>query len=55
MAGIRRQMLAPTFDGFVHEFNFERPHEALNMKCPAEVYTPASREYNGLPELQPLP
>ena len=40
-----------TFDGFVHEFNFERPHEALNMKCPAEVYTPASREYNGLPEL----
>ena len=40
-----------TFDGFVQEFNFERPHEALNMKCPAEVYTPATRVYNGLPEL----
>ncbi len=39
------------FNGFVQEFNFERPHEALNMKCPAEVYTPASRVYNGLPEL----
>jgi transposase InsO family protein len=25
------------FDRFVHEFNAERPHEALAMKCPAEV------------------
>src|SRR6266478_1468004 len=29
----------------------ERPHEALDMKCPAEVYTPAIRRYGGLPEL----
>ena len=28
------------FDDFVHEFNAERPHEAIAMKCPAEVYTP---------------
>ena len=27
------------FDAFVHEFNAERPHEALAMKCPAELYT----------------
>ena len=27
------------FDAFVHEFNAERPHEALGMKCPAELYT----------------
>jgi transposase InsO family protein len=27
------------FDVFLEEFNNERPHEALNMKCPAEVYT----------------
>jgi transposase InsO family protein len=30
------------FDAFVEEFNTERPHEALAMKCPAEVYTPSS-------------
>src|SRR6185437_3192751 len=39
------------FDDFVHEFNGERPHEALEMKCPAEVYTPSTREYRGLPEV----
>jgi transposase InsO family protein len=39
------------FDAFVHEFNNERPHEALNMKYPAEIYTPSPRAYNGLPEL----
>ena len=39
------------FDDFVSEFNDERPHEALDMKAPAEVYTPSSRAYEGLPEL----
>jgi transposase InsO family protein len=39
------------FDAFVHEFNCERPHEALAMKCPAEIYTPSPRLYNGPPEL----
>ena len=39
------------FDAFVREFNTERPHEALAMKCPAEVYTPSPRPYRGLPEL----
>jgi transposase InsO family protein len=39
------------FDGFLSEFNTERPHEALNMKCPAEIYTPAPRPYRGLPEI----
>ncbi len=39
------------FDRFVGEFNAERPHEALAMRCPAEVYTPSSRPYTGLPEL----
>ena len=28
------------FDGFVTEYNTERPHQALNMQCPAECYTP---------------
>lgn len=39
------------FDDFVAEFNRERPHEALAMKCPAEVYLPSPRPYDGLPEL----
>jgi transposase InsO family protein len=39
------------FDAFMHEFNTERPHEALAMKCPAEFYVASSRRYDGLPEL----
>ena len=39
------------FDGFVREFNDERPHEALDMRCPAELYAPSLRLYRGLPEL----
>ena len=35
----------------MHEFNAERPHEAIAMKCPAEVYTPSGRPYQGLPDL----
>jgi transposase InsO family protein len=39
------------FDAFVHEFNAERPHEALGMKCPAELYLASPRRYHGLPQL----
>jgi hypothetical protein len=38
------------FDAFLEEFNQERPHEALAMKCPAEVYSASSRPYRGIPE-----
>jgi transposase InsO family protein len=40
------------FDRFVSEFNHERPHEALAMKRPADVYQPSSRPYQGLPEIR---
>ena len=40
------------FDDFKQEFNTERPHEALAMKCPAEVYTPSTRPCQGLPDLK---
>ena len=33
------------FDAFRHEFNHERPHEALQMKVPAELYRPSDRPY----------
>ena len=39
------------FDAFRSEFNNERPHEALGMKVPADVYVASSRPYTGLPEL----
>ena len=38
------------FDAFLEEFNNERPHEALAMKCPAQVYSPSPRPYAGIPE-----
>lgn len=31
------------FDAFVEEFNGIRPHEALDMKQPAQLYTPSTR------------
>ena len=39
------------FDEFIHCFNLERPHQALKMRYPGELYTPSSRPYKGLPEL----
>jgi putative transposase len=39
------------FDAFVDQFNRERPHQALAMKVPADVYTRSPRVYRGLEEL----
>jgi hypothetical protein len=39
------------FDSFVQEFNTERPHEALAMKPPAELYSPSPRRYDGIPDV----
>src|SRR3974390_1155431 len=39
------------FDAFMQEFNAERPHQALGMKCPAELYVASARRYDGLPDL----
>jgi len=40
------------FDRFIEEYNTERPHQALGMKYPAEIYTPSARPYQGLGELR---
>jgi hypothetical protein len=40
------------FDAFQVEFNSERPHEALHMKCPAEVYMASTKPYRGIAEPQ---
>ena len=39
------------FDAFRQEFNTERPHEALAMKCPADIYSASNRSYDGLPDI----
>jgi putative transposase len=39
------------FDDFIERYNEERPHEALAMKVPADIYTSSPRPYQGLAEL----
>jgi len=39
------------FDAFVGRYNHDRPHQALGMKVPGDVYAPSSRAYRGLEEL----
>jgi len=40
------------FDDFVACYNDERPHQAIGMKYPSELYRPSPRPYSGLPELE---
>jgi transposase InsO family protein len=54
---IRRELQAgrmgrdqEAFDLWRQEYNTERPHEALGMACPAEVYRPSERPYGGTPQ-----
>ena len=42
-----------SFDSWRECYNFERPHEALNMATPAESYKPSSKEMpESLPEIE---
>ena len=40
------------FDTFLHRYNVERPHQALDMRTPASRYTPSARPYCGVEELE---
>jgi len=40
------------FDHFMDCYNQERPHQALNMRYPAELYSASPRPYRGLEELE---
>lgn len=40
------------FDRFIQCYNHERPHQALNMKYPGELYQPSPRPYNGIGDLE---
>lgn len=37
---------------FQNTYNHQRPHQAISMKYPAEVYQPSTRIYRGLPDLE---
>ena len=54
---IRRELQAgrvggdqAAFDVWRREYNNERPHEALGMRLPSELYRPSERAYEGTPE-----
>ena len=40
-----------TFDQFIRIYNEERPHQAIGMQYPCELYEPSPRPYRGLSEL----
>ena len=40
------------FEDFIREYNYERPHEALEMKTPSALYEPSIRPYEGLPPVE---
>lgn len=50
--GGNRSAQQKKFDAFRREYNFERPHEALDRKTPADVYVPSPRPF---PRRLPLP
>lgn len=50
-AGMNMLQQQARFDAFIREFNTERPHEALNMRTPQDIYTASARPYQGLPEI----
>ena len=54
---IRRELQAgrvgrdqAAFDLWRQEYNEQRPHEALGLRTPAELYQPSPRPYQGTPE-----
>jgi putative transposase len=39
------------FDEFIQYYNWDRPHQAIGMKYPAELYTKSVRPYRGIGDL----
>lgn len=50
-AGMNMLQQQARFDAFVREFNTERPHEALGMRTPQDIYSASTRAYQGLPQV----
>jgi putative transposase len=44
------QSTQESLDLWRQEFNYERPHEALGMRTPGELYVASAKKYDGTPE-----
>lgn len=42
------------FEDFIDQYNNDRPHQALDMKCPNEIYVKSKKTYTGLPQIEYL-
>ena len=50
LEGVQHEERQAAFETWRREFNEERPHQALGMRLPAELYQPSARMWNGTPE-----
>jgi len=54
--GLSLEQCQRRFDAWRKVYNFQRPHEAINMKVPAERYQPSPRQYiENLPPIEYAP
>jgi putative transposase len=51
-AGLNLLQQQAKFDEFLEEYNMDRPHEALEMKYPSEIYLRSDRSYQGLQPIE---
>ena len=49
LEGVTGAHAQAALDLWREQFNHERPHEALAMRTPGELYLPAPRKYHGTP------
>jgi putative transposase len=49
--GLNQLQQQEKFFEFTNEYNNERPHQGLDMKCPADVYKKSTRQYQGLSDI----
>ena len=52
LAGANLLQQQAKFNDFIKEFNNERPHEALEMKCPGEFYAAPPSQAVGVKEVK---
>jgi hypothetical protein len=50
LQSLGQEVSQEALDLWRHEFNYERPHEALGMRCPAQLYQASSRKYIPSPQ-----
>ena len=49
--GMNQLQQQEKFFEFIDEYNNERPHQGLDMRCPADVYRKSTRPYKGLSDI----